>query len=140
MTARQAMTAGIVAGAGSAGKNAFTWGSITWLFDGQSAPGAAQTLGYVVIEAGQKNSLHAHPNCEEMLYLISGELDHSLNGQTYRLQPGDAIRVPAGAKHDARSVGNTPATMVVCYSDPQRQIEDYEATQGRHAEPTGERR
>jgi quercetin dioxygenase-like cupin family protein len=118
--------AGTVAGIDTASKRPFDWGSITWLFSGQSAPDAEQTLGYVVIEAGQKNPLHAHPNCEEVLYLISGELEHSLDGALYRLKPGDAIRVPAGAKHDARSLGAQAATMVVCYSDPNRQIVDYE--------------
>ena len=81
---------------------------------GQTAPGAEQTLGYVVIEPGQKNPLHAHPNCEELLYLISGELQHSLDDTSFHLNPGDAIRVPAGAKHDARCVSAEPAKMVVC--------------------------
>ncbi|MGH2352368.1 MAG: cupin domain-containing protein [Chloroflexota bacterium] len=99
---------------------------IKWLFSGKTAPGAAQTLGYVVIEPGSKNPLHAHPNCEELLYLISGELDHSLDGAVYRLGPGDAIRVPAGSKHDAKSVGTEPATMVVCYSVPNREMVSYE--------------
>lgn len=100
--------------------------SIKWLFSGQTAPGAAQTLGYVAIEAGQKNPLHAHPNCEEVLYLISGELEHSLGEEVHRLKAGDAIRVPAGVKHDAKCVGTGPATMVVCYSVPDRQMVSYE--------------
>ena len=100
--------------------------AIKWLFSGQSAPGAAQTLGYVVIQPGQKNPLHAHPNCEEVLYLISGELDHSLGDAMYRLKAGDAIRVPAGAKHDARCVSAEPAAMVVCYSVPNREIVNYD--------------
>lgn len=99
---------------------------IKWLFSGQSAPGAEQTLGYVVIEPGQKNPLHAHPNCEEVLYLISGELEHSLGDASYRLGPGDAIRVPAGVRHDARCVSQEPAAMVVCYSVPDRQILNYD--------------
>jgi quercetin dioxygenase-like cupin family protein len=100
--------------------------TITWLFSGESAPDAAQTLGYVVIAPGEKNPLHAHPNCEEVLYLISGELDHSLDEAMYRLRPGDAIRVPAGVKHDARCVSAEPATMVVCYSVPNREIVNYD--------------
>ncbi|MBI3971234.1 MAG: cupin domain-containing protein [Chloroflexi bacterium] len=99
--------------------------AIKWLFSGETAPGAEQTLGYVVIQPNQKNPLHAHPNCEELLYLISGELDHSFDGQVYRLGPGDAIRVPAGVKHDARCVGSEPATMIVCYSVADRQIVNY---------------
>ena len=100
--------------------------AIKWLFSGQTAPSAAQTLGYVVIHPGQKNPLHAHPNCEELLYLISGELEHSLNEASFRLKPGDAIRVPVGAKHDARCVSAEPATMVVCYSVPDRAIVNYD--------------
>ncbi len=101
--------------------------TIKWLFSGQTAPGAEQTLGYVVIQPGAKNPLHAHPNCEEVLYLISGELEHSFDGAVYRLRPGDAIRVPRGVRHDARCVSVEPATMVVCYSVPDRQIVSYEA-------------
>ena len=32
----------------------------------------------------------------------------------------------AGAKHDARCVSQAPATMVVCYSHPHRQIVNYD--------------
>ncbi|HEV2122307.1 MAG TPA: cupin domain-containing protein [Chloroflexota bacterium] len=99
---------------------------IKWLFSGQIAPDAEQTLGYVVIQPGQKNPLHAHPNCEELLYLLSGQLDHSLEDRVFRLNPGDAIRVPAGVKHDARCVGEEPATMIVCYSAGQREMQAYE--------------
>ena len=99
---------------------------IKWLFSGESAPEAEQTLGYVVIEPGQKNPLHSHPNCEELLYLLSGELDHSLEERVFRLKPGDAIRVPAGVKHDARCVGDEPAKMIVCYSAGRREMLAYE--------------
>jgi quercetin dioxygenase-like cupin family protein len=101
--------------------------TIKWLFSGETAPGAAQTLGYVVIQPGNKNPLHAHPNCEEVLYLISGELEHSFDGAVFRLRPGDAIRVPAGVKHDARCTSVEPAAMVVCYSVPDRAIVNYDS-------------
>lgn len=99
---------------------------IKWLFSGEVAPEAEQTLGYVVIEPGQKNPLHSHPNCEELLYLLSGELDHSLEDGVFRLKPGDAIRVPTGVKHDARCVGDEPAKMIVCYSAGRREMLAYE--------------
>lgn len=127
MTSRTTETEIIARGAPAATPDIAVNGyAIKWLFSGKTAPDAAQTLGYVVIEPGQKNPLHAHPNCEEVLYLISGELDHSLGEEMHRLQPGDAIRVPAGVKHDAKSVGTAPATMVVCYSVPDRQMVSYE--------------
>ena len=130
MTTPTQPAAGILASRGAGQLAEFAWGAIEWLFNGELAPGAEQTLGYVEIAPGQKNPLHAHPNCEELLYLIEGELDHSLEGEVYRMQPGQVIRVPAGAQHDARNVGATTARMVIIYSDPARQMVTYEGTPG----------
>jgi mannose-6-phosphate isomerase-like protein (cupin superfamily) len=100
--------------------------TVRWLFNGALTPGVRETLGFVVIQPGQKNPLHAHPNCEEVLYLVSGELDHTIDGAVFRLEPGDAVRVPAAARHDARAVGPDPATMVVFYNVPDREMVTYE--------------
>src|ERR1035437_1720236 len=45
----------------------YPWGWIRWLMNSKLDPGAAQTFGVVEIAAGQRNSLHMHPNCEELL-------------------------------------------------------------------------
>ena len=106
MTTPSQAAAGILASRGSGQLAEFSWGAIEWLFNGELAPGAEQTLGFVEIAAGQKNPLHAHPNCEELLYLIEGELDHSSGGRrSIGCSRGQAIRVQAGAQHDARNVG-----------------------------------
>ncbi len=102
------------------------WGQLQWLIGQDQTPGAEQTFGVVTIKPNQRNPLHSHPNCEELLYLLSGQLDHSLEDRVFRLNPGDAIRVPAGVKHDARCVGEEPATMIVCYSAGQREMQAYE--------------
>ena len=102
------------------------WGELSWLFSGSLSPGTEMTLGRCLIEPGQKNPLHAHPNCEEMLFLFSGALEHSIDDALFELEPGHAIRVPAGAKHDARNVGDEPALMVICYSHPDREFVSYE--------------
>lgn len=100
--------------------------TVRWLFSGALNPGARQTVGYVVIQPGQSNPLHAHPNCEEVLYLLSGELDHTIDGEVFRLGPGDAIRIPAAARHNARAIGEGPATMIVFYNVPDRETVTYE--------------
>jgi quercetin dioxygenase-like cupin family protein len=97
--------------------------SITWGFNGLIAPDAQMTFGYVVIEPGHSNPVHVHPTSEEVLYLISGELEHSFNAEVVRMGPGDAIRVPAGVVHDARTIGSVPAVMIVCYSSANRDME-----------------
>ena len=84
-------------------------------------PGAEQTLGVVVINPGQHNPLHYHPNCEELLYVLSGECDHRLNAATVHLKPGDLIHVPAGVPHNATCTSWEPLRIVVSFSSPDRQ-------------------
>ncbi len=106
----------------------FEWGTIRWLCNQELMPGTQLTLGYVIIEPGKKNPLMAHPNCEELLFVISGELEHRLEDRAYHLAPGSMIRIPAGAKHDAFNAGRTPAVVLVAYSAPDRQTVIYEDT------------
>ena len=103
------------------GMETFPWGNIKWLCNDQLHPGAEQTLGVVFINPGEKNMLHYHPNCEELLYVISGECDHSLGDAWYHLNAGDMIRIPQGVKHNAINTGWEPVRMLVSYSAPDRQ-------------------
>ena len=80
------------------------WGRLIWMVSGAMGNSKTMTVGKCFIKPGCANPPHYHPNCEELLYLISGELQHSLDDTSFHLKPGDAIRVPAGAKHDARCV------------------------------------
>ena len=72
----------------------FPWGEIRWMFHRHLATDAEMTFGVVTIRKGQSNPTHSHPNCEELLYLMKGELDHYVNGETCRLTPGMMIRLP----------------------------------------------
>lgn len=102
--------------------NLFEWGSIQWLISGGMNPGAQITFGYVEIEAGQKNPRHYHPNSDEVLYLIEGELNHSLGEEIYHLTGGSAIFIPQNAPHDAFNPGKSTARMLVAYPTGDRQM------------------
>jgi quercetin dioxygenase-like cupin family protein len=95
------------------------WGSLRWLFDGERTPGAEMTLGVVEIAAGATNPRHFH-DCEEVLYLVEGELLHAIGSEWVRMQAGDAIRLPKGTPHQARNVGGGVARMIVAYDAPFR--------------------
>lgn len=99
----------------------FDWGAIHWLVSGAQMPDAKMTFGYVEIKAGQKNFKHLHPNCDEVLYLLEGELDHSLGEETFHLVPGSAVHIPEGVSHDALNRSNITARMLVAYSEADRQ-------------------
>ncbi len=95
---------------------AFEWGKLQWLCNEQLSPGAAQTLGICHIFAGQRNPLHYHPNCEEVLYMLAGTGRHSFDGQTVELRPGCTIRVPAGVKHNFVNTGSETITCLISFS------------------------
>ena len=99
----------------------FPWGAIKWLCNDQIDSDAEMTFGIVYINAGQTNPLHYHPNCEELIYVISGQCHHSLGDEMHHLKPGMMLRIPQGVKHNAANNGWAPVTMVICYSSADRQ-------------------
>ena len=79
------------------------------------------TFGMVYLNAGEENPLHYHPNCEELLYILSGKCDHRLGDDAFPMKEGMMIRIPRGVKHNAINTGWQPVTMIVCYSAADRQ-------------------
>jgi mannose-6-phosphate isomerase-like protein (cupin superfamily) len=51
-------------------------------------PGAEQTVGLATILPGKQNPVHYHPNCEEVLYVISGKGVQSYDSRTIELKAG----------------------------------------------------
>jgi uncharacterized cupin superfamily protein len=51
----------------------------------------------VTIKAGQANPRHRHPNCDEILHLISGRLEHTLGDERMILELGDSISIPTAS-------------------------------------------
>ena len=102
------------------------WGQISWLVGAEEMPGAEQTLGVVTIAHGQRNPLHSHPNCEELLYVVSGACSHKLGDEIYDLKPGDVIRIPRGIKHWAKCTSDEPLVAVISFSSPDRRVEAHE--------------
>lgn len=99
-----------------------SWGSVAWLVSTDTTPGAEQTMGVVTINSGCSNPLHLHPNCEEILYVVSGRCEHRLGDDTVSLGPGMAICVPRETPHCARSTGDDRLVVVVSFSSADREV------------------
>jgi mannose-6-phosphate isomerase-like protein (cupin superfamily) len=100
----------------------YPWGEIHWLMSNKLDPDANQTFGIVRINAGQKNALHLHPNCEELLYVLSGDGESVVGDKKVPLHPGDLLRVPAGVYHQATVTSTEPMVAVISYSSGDRQV------------------
>jgi quercetin dioxygenase-like cupin family protein len=103
------------------------WGSLTWLASAALLGTATQTLGRVVIRKGEHNPRHRHNRSEEVLYLLSGRLRHTVGDQSIDMGPGDTIVIPAGVFHNAYSISDVDADMIVAYPTSQRDFEPEKA-------------
>ncbi|MCG3179738.1 MAG: hypothetical protein BIFFINMI_02081 [Phycisphaerae bacterium] len=103
-----------------AAEAAFDWGTITWLVSGELGNSDTMTFGRVLIRAGQANPRHMHPNCDEVLHVLSGRLEHTLGDESFPMGPGDTISIPTGVLHNARAVGDQDALCVIAFSAPDR--------------------
>ncbi len=97
------------------------WGSIRWLMTSKIDADAGQSFGIVRIEAGQQNTMHLHPNCEELFYVLSGSGESVVADQKVVLHPGYLIRIPAHTFHQATATGKEPLIAVVSYNSPDKQ-------------------
>ena len=105
-----------------------SWGNLAWLVDAQRMEGAEQAFGIVTIDAGQRNPLHRHPNCEELLYVLQGTADHTLGDKVVQLKAGDIIRIPRGVPHYAQATGDGPVVAVISFSSGDRQTENLDGS------------
>ncbi len=99
-----------------------SWGSLTWVAGGKIGNAAEQTVGRVTIKAGSANPRHHHPNCEEVLYLLAGRLAHTIGDESVIMEPGDTIVIAADILHNASSIGDVDADMIVVFSSADRQV------------------
>ena len=101
----------------------FPWGRITWTVSRKLGNAALMTFGRVLMRAGMINPKHRHPNCDEILHLLSGRIDHTLGAVTFVMEAGDTISIPAGVWHQARALDGADAEMVIAFSSADRETE-----------------
>lgn len=99
----------------------FDWGEIAWMVSGKLANSETMTFGRVIIKAGRSNKRHSHSNCDEILYLLSGELEHWVGDEVFSMKAGNAIFIPKGVTHHAKAIGKNDPVMVVAYSSAYRE-------------------
>src|SRR5262249_53098962 len=80
----------------------------------------AQQVAVVLglIERTQGAREHAHPDIEQVCYMLEGEAMAEIAGQSRRLQPGDCCFFPANTPHVFTAVSETPVKVLVIYAPP----------------------
>ena len=55
---------------------------------------------------------HVHPDQDELIYVIEGDVELEIDGRGHRARAGDIARLPRGVPHAYLSVGEAPSRMI----------------------------
>ena len=62
---------------------------------------------------GMGHDFHLHPEREEIIYILEGEIEQWVDTERSRLGAGDAVVVPAGRVHASFNIGPSCAVLFV---------------------------
>jgi quercetin dioxygenase-like cupin family protein len=99
------------------------WGGITWTASRLVGNSETMTFGRAIIRAGRSNPRHRHPDCDEILHVLSGRLEHTLGEERCTMGSGDSISIPQGVWHQARALDEEDVEVVICFSSADRLTE-----------------
>jgi unsaturated pyranuronate lyase len=68
--------------------------------------------------AGAHVPIHSHPH-QQITYVISGQVDMTIDGKLYSCKAGDSCPIPGGAEHMADFPVDT--MLVDCFSPPREE-------------------
>ena len=78
--------------------------------------GSRELCGWRIEIPGQTKGIRHHVSREEVLYVLSGTIQASLDGRAELAATGDVILVPAGTEFGVDNVADGPATAWVTTS------------------------
>jgi quercetin dioxygenase-like cupin family protein len=88
------------------------WGSLAWF----SSPATSRSKALVVLEVRLKptggHKFHKHPNQEEVIYVLEGEIEQWVDREKRILRPGDSAFISAGVVHASFNVSDQNASLL----------------------------
>ena len=77
-------------------------GAVALAMAGADSGSKFLTVAELTVEPGRKSAYHIHPNTEESIYVIEGEMEMGIAGEVRTLKPGDMYIIPGGVEHYAK--------------------------------------
>jgi mannose-6-phosphate isomerase-like protein (cupin superfamily) len=82
---------------------------------------ANQSLAEAELQPGKATQRHYHARTEELYVLLEGSGELEVEGERRHVEPGDAILIPPGARHQISAGADGPLRFLCCcapaYSD-----------------------
>jgi quercetin dioxygenase-like cupin family protein len=88
------------------------WGRLGWLCNPPTTGARDLTVIDVTLSPGKGHNFHRHPDQEEVIYVVTGEVDQWVDRDRRVLNAGDSAFVPAGMVHASFNVGDGDAKIV----------------------------
>ena len=101
------------------------WGQLRWFTSAELKNSRTMTTGVAIISPGKSNPRHLHPNCDEVLHVISGKISHTMNEVTVEMNAGDTVSIPQGVLHNATNIGTVDAVLGISFSSAYREAVGY---------------
>ncbi len=100
----------------------FDWGKLRWLSEPRVTAAERFSAGVVSLEPGKGHERHSHPGVEEILYVLSGTGDQTVevDDETLnrRVGPGVLIHIPPDVYHSTVNTGQEPMRLLAIYAPP----------------------
>ncbi len=88
------------------------WGRLRWMSNPPSTGAEQLTVIEVTLAPGKGHDFHRHPDQEEVIYVISGEVEQWLDRESRMLGPGDSVFIGADVVHASFNVGRSEARLL----------------------------
>ena len=88
------------------------WGKLGWLSNPPNTGAKQLTVIDVTLAPGKGHDFHKHPDQEEVIYVVAGEVEQWVDRKSQKLGAGDSAFIPADVVHASFNVGKTDAKIV----------------------------
>jgi len=88
------------------------WGSLGWVTHPPLTNNKDLTVIDVKLLPGKGHAFHRHPDQEETIYVIDGDVEQWIDQDMKILKSGDVAYIDAGVVHASFNVGDRPAKLL----------------------------
>ena len=87
-----------------------------WLARPEIADARDLQLCRAILPPGEGHAFHAHPELEEIIYVMEGEVEQWVERERRVLRPGEVAHIPRGLVHATFNAGQSDAIILAILS------------------------
>ena len=93
-------------------KEKLDWGERRWFSSPKVTNASSLVVVEVFLQPGFGHTFHYHPNQEEIVFVLDGEIEQWLEQEKTILRAGDSTFIPANVVHASFNVSNKPVRVL----------------------------